>query len=78
MKWEKERKVEWHYIAPGKPKRDSGSLTRSTVGYAQAFCENSRISIGWINPCAEKRLDRDGRSAEVWQAAFHLLRAMRP
>lgn len=31
LKWQEERQVEWHYIAPGKPMRDTASWRASTA-----------------------------------------------
>ncbi len=31
LKWREERQVEWHYIAPGKPMRDTASWRASTA-----------------------------------------------
>lgn len=34
LKWQKDRKVEWHYIAPGKPMRDTASSRASMAASA--------------------------------------------
>lgn len=34
LKWAQDRQVEWHYIAPGKPQRDTASSRASTAGCA--------------------------------------------
>ena len=37
LKWQEDRKVEWHYIAPGKPMRDTGSLILLMAGCAMNY-----------------------------------------
>jgi putative transposase len=37
LKWQEDRKVEWHYIAPGKPMRDTGSLNLLMAGCAMNY-----------------------------------------
>ena len=34
LKWQEERHVEWHYITPGTPMRDTASWRASTAGSA--------------------------------------------
>jgi len=37
LKWCAEQKVEWHYIAPGKPMRDTDLSKASTAGCGTSF-----------------------------------------
>ena len=44
LKWQEERRVEWHHIAPGKPMQNS--LVESFTGRVRDDCLNERFFAG--------------------------------
>lgn len=44
LKWQEERRVEWHYIAPGKPMQNG--LVESVIGRPRDECLNAHLFAG--------------------------------
>jgi putative transposase len=60
MRWQEERGVEWHYIAPGKPVQNA--LVESLNGRFRDECLNEHVFHGW--PMAR-------RIVEAWRLDYN-------
>lgn len=63
LKWSRERRVEWHYIAPGKPMQN---------GFVESF--NGRLRDECLNEHLFTGLKEAGRIIEAWRIDYNTRR----
>jgi len=63
LKWQEDRRVEWHYIAPGKPMQN---------GFVESF--NGRLRDELLNEVLFSTLGDARRQIQAWQLDYNLHR----
>lgn len=61
--WAQEQRIDWHYIAPGRPMQN---------GYVESF--NGRMRDELLNECLFHSLDHARRAIAVWIADYNTIR----
>src|SRR6516165_3488625 len=62
LRWSQERRVEWHYIAPGKPQQNAFAESSNTyLGICSQTCVTVKIwSVSTSISCATARWEHGG------------------